>query len=328
MSVGIVISVMLIGMSLRFGLHPRDPMPIHDDFALWSAKRRLASAASDKAVILLGSSRIRADLRTSEIKKRWPSCTPVDLAINGFSYQSMLSDIAADPSIRGLVLVDDTPYVDARIFPDSEKKAREWVGQYHGTFTPVTSTVHLGQFFRLFYFLQNRDYSWIRLFGLIAGEGHGSNVYSMDSNRDTYFDFSKATQAELDVERHKEYPKIITDALLLHSRFERIASDVKKIEGRGGRVVFLYLPMGTQVRDIEAQQFPLSAYFDPLTTISGAIFIDYRLHPVLAAYDPPDNLHLDMREVPRFDSDLLPIVEKCLTQHGDSRFLQWHEVTP
>lgn len=70
----------------------------------WAAERQRASQLGEQAFIIVGTSRGLIDLDTHVLAEATGKTT-VQLAIDGSTYEAVLADLAADPSIRGSILV-------------------------------------------------------------------------------------------------------------------------------------------------------------------------------------------------------------------------------
>jgi len=320
MAVAGIILAVLAGMSWHLGLYRTVAYPILDQYEPWAEKRRQATQAADRGVIVLGTSQIRSDLRMAAVRQRWPGSIPVQLSINGAAFLGILDDVARDPAIRGLVVIDYAPHVEFRAAPDPEMIPTRWVKRYHGDARVAKHLTALPLWYGLCYFLQNDRYSWTRLFQMATGESR--DPVTSDQDRDLFYDYSDLDEAQLQASRAKPYLPITDDPAIVARTLDAISSDVQRIQERGGRVVIVYLPIGIRDRDHESQLFPQPLFFAPLRS-SGAIVIDYRDYPALASFDPPDNFHLDQKDQSAFEQAFLHILEDRLTAVGDDRLRTW-----
>ena len=71
---------------------------------------------------------------------------------------------------------------------------------------------------------------------------------------------------------------------------------VRRIEDRGGRVVFVKLPVSGELVRFEQKRFPRQRYWDVLAASTSAVTIHCADHPELAGFECPDGSHLDYRD--------------------------------
>src|SRR4051812_27796643 len=114
---------------MEFALAQRRVSPtIVDSKALWVEERARASALGERALVLVGASRMQLDVDLDVLRRR-TRLEPVQLAIDGTSFMPILAGLAADPSFRGSVIVDYTDQVvagsDAVEIPATYQKAYE-----------------------------------------------------------------------------------------------------------------------------------------------------------------------------------------------------------
>jgi len=85
---------------------------------------------------------------------------------------------------------------------------------------------------------------------------------------------------------------------------------IRRIEARGGRVVFFREPVSDESLRLDETNFPRDRYWDAYARISPAKMIDFRDVPELSAFELPDTSHIDGTEVPRLTRALVRAVEK------------------
>ena len=80
---------------------------------------------------------------------------------------------------------------------------------------------------------------------------------------------------------------------------------VRKIQGRGGRVVFLHMPISGRLLERDRLCAPKKYYWDQFARQSSAICIHFEDVESLRHFECPDDSHLDQRDDPRFTNALL-----------------------
>jgi hypothetical protein len=96
------------------------------------------------------------------------------------------------------------------------------------------------------------------------------------------------------------------------TRFQDINAAVAKIRDRGGKIVFVRLPMTGKVKEIEDQITPRARIWEPLlqqTKVPGIYFEDY---PELKGFQCPEWSHLSAGDSVEFTKRLVPHLQKAL----------------
>jgi hypothetical protein len=75
---------------------------------------------------------------------------------------------------------------------------------------------------------------------------------------------------------------------------------IKRIEDRGGQVVFFREPASGESLELDEANFPRRRYWDAYARTSPAALIDFRDVPELTTFELPDTSHIDGTDVPRF----------------------------
>jgi hypothetical protein len=86
------------------------------------------------------------------------------------------------------------------------------------------------------------------------------------------------------------------DAALYADNAQRVARMVRKIESRGGRVIFVRFPESGLVRLADEQRFPVASFWKPFLATVGAQGVSSAEDSTLASFGCPDGSHLDQRD--------------------------------
>ena len=96
--VALLLLVMFIGIvELRLGVRGFRPMRTDSEWS-WVAQRARASALGERALVLVGASRMLLDIDL-QVLRRETGLEPVQLAIDDSSFVPVLEDLADDPDI-------------------------------------------------------------------------------------------------------------------------------------------------------------------------------------------------------------------------------------
>lgn len=99
---------------------------------------------------------------------------------------------------------------------------------------------------------------------------------------------------------------------VLEARFRDTAQHVARIRARGGRVVFLRLPVTGPLLAREEQLAPRALTWDRLVRESGVPAIHFEEHPELRAFDCPEWSHLSAEDSVEFTRRLVPHLRAAL----------------
>ena len=122
-----LLAALIATMELRLAAHGIRPTAV-DSEALWVRERARASRLGDRAVILVGASRIQTGIDLDVLRAR-TGLAPVQLAIDGSSFVPVLDGLARDPSIRGTVIVG---FIDSSL--DEPRNAGATADRYEARF--------------------------------------------------------------------------------------------------------------------------------------------------------------------------------------------------
>ena len=96
------------------------------------------------------------------------------------------------------------------------------------------------------------------------------------------------------------------------ARFQDINAAVEKLHGRGGKIVFVRLPVSGHLKEIEDQITPRAQIWEPLlqqTKVPGIYFEDF---PELKSFKCPEWSHLSAGDSVEFTKRLVPHLQEAL----------------
>ncbi|HEX5122735.1 MAG TPA: hypothetical protein VFV97_05755 [Rhodanobacteraceae bacterium] len=327
-----VVALFIAAMEVRLAVRGFRPTATDSEWS-WIVQRERASQLGNRALILVGASRVLLDVDL-DVLRRATGLEPVQLAIDGSSFVPVLDDLAADPSITGTVLVGYQDNVIAST--DGESAAAGFIAAWqrharaHGipTFSSMESA------------LTDRVHGWLRSYAdgarpitslvsrIVAPHPTPQYLITMP-DRSWLADYSKVdmpgfyygrvqrtlgetvpakpgmTWADLDAEIRRRIDAMPpADASLVDERSQRIAAMVRKIEARGGHVDVAAFPTDGLVRAIDEKRYPRATFLDRFAGIVGTKTISPADVPALAAFKCPDGSHIDYRDRPAFTAAL------------------------
>ena len=103
----------------------------------------------------------------------------------------------------------------------------------------------------------------------------------------------------------------------VEARFAETARHIAKIQSRGGKVVFLRLPVNGPLVDQEEKLAPKVATWDRLLKESNVPAIHFQEHAELSAFRCPEWSHLSAPDSVEFTRRLVPYLQNAL--HSPTR---------
>ena len=289
-----------------------------DTPGLWAIQRRRATG--DRTV-LIGSSRTYFDINL----RAWAEVTggprPIQLALVGTSPRGILTELANDSTISGLVVVGVTPGIFFRTrrgylsdFPERAERESpsEWLGQrlfmrVERLFAFVDWDTQLGA-------ILERQPLPLRP-GMILDRAV-RKVSHTRADRQTWLDprilaDSAYRQLVRDIWMEGR-PRPVPPADSVTAMIAELSRDIAKIRARGGDVAFVRFPSSGRFLESERQEFPRQRYWDRLARELDAVAIHWEDHDALRGYVTPEWSHLSREDAERFTRALVPILMDSL----------------
>jgi hypothetical protein len=288
-----------------------------DDADLWCNVRACVRPNDGNQVLLIGASRLQMDVDPIVIGRELSVDPPLQLAVHGSTSIPALEELAADQHFRGIVLCDVIP---AHYFHTSEfDGGQQEVYVEHWKSRPFISSFERGlvtQFQSNFVLRllasarSDNGKHWI-----VARQLPVPDYVRMLSDRCIIADFDLANKSYVEgiVERGlKRSTASPISEFQLRKNLIRIEECVSRIEARGGRVVFLRLPVSGKMRELEERNFPKSKFWDAFRQSSSAQFVDFDDYPSLRCFRCGDGSHLDRRDRQPFSRALAQALRPML----------------
>ncbi len=310
---GISVAVFLLsGWEIFWRIRGFEPA-VQDDWSIWAKIRRQAIYKGDDAIMVVGASRIQAGLHPDIFEKSTGN-RPLILAIDGSNPIPVLEHLAEDKRITGKVICSFIPMF---LGEDSEDfgRSHQWIRQYQEQRwssrieTQLSLWLQQALVFRHTGLLPDKILENIR-----EGQWPKPPYAPMRPDRYRPMDFTKTDVDRIRrgrIEREKEFQEKAQP--LSQQRFmekvARIDNMVKKIEDRGGRVVFIRFPSTGVVRELESKSWPRQKYWDVLAANTQAKTIHFEDYPTLSQFECPDGSHLDVRDAEAFTRALVEILK-------------------
>ncbi len=297
---------------------------LSDSPARWAAQRARADTLGTRALIIVGDSQPLQDLDLATLRRE-TGLEPVQLAVAAGSFLPVLKGLADDPGVRGTVLVGFDPSIVAeepRYTPattyesDYERSSGKPWFDFHDSEQFLTDALHT----------QLRSYAdgarpLTSLLSRVLKQDPVQQYVFVAPDRQEYSAFSRAPLpelyyhkvlndmppalrppgdanfAQLDAElpqRIKAIPPQDPAPFLEHMR--DVDELGRRIEARGGRVLYVDFPVSGYIRDISDRYYPQRLFWDRFAAYTRSPTLEYEDIAAISSLHCPDGTHLDHRD--------------------------------
>lgn len=309
---------------------------LNDTTDLWAQRRE---AVQSDSIVVIGDSRALFGVDLNEVE-RGLGKRPIQLSLAGSCAYPILADFANDERFRGTILCSVVPlmyFAPAGFLLETSEKAlrrhRDWTLAQrwsHQLAMLLEETVA---------FTKQEDLTLSILLQKlpIPNRPHAHipppfppYFQTIDRERRTRMTEACAVPGPLQTRVKEGWLPLFTPpppptyvpkaafaegvGKAIEARFKDTAAAVKKIEGRGGRVVFVRFPVTGKLKEHEDRLTPRAGPWNRLLSETGAPGIYFEDHPELAAFDLPEWSHLSGPDSVEFTRRLVPHLRKALRQ--------------
>lgn len=262
-----------------------------------------------RTVVLIGASRIQTAFCIETFSQRFPDHRVVQLGVYaGGSPIGTLQELSEDEEFSGIVICD----VLAPLLFRNRWRDQELLYGSHA-FNGGTAQLleHIPRWLledRLALLRPN-----LRIRALMESQTWPTpEIVRLRFDRSIELDFSVIPNlAQFREDKNREFKDLYarqaksnrTDVFLQH--IERIEQAVRRIQQRGGKVVFLRSPSSRGRRAIEEEHNPRKDYWDRFAESTSATSIHFEDVAAMRMLTCPDDSHLDWRQRPEFTAALL-----------------------
>ena len=309
---------------------------LNDNEDLWTMTRR---SVKPESIVIIGDSRAWFDLDLDELQKGLGK-RPVQLAMAGGCAYPVLADLANDESFHGTIICSVVPrmFVAPPGTPPMERGEKA-VRRSH-TQTPAQRA---SQYLAMpleehVAFLKQEE---LTLDDLLKRLPIPNRPYAQVSPRlPPYFGTLDRERRARMIEEcawpgselqkriqqiwlplftppppptyipKEEFGKKIGAAI--EARFHDVATAVKKLRARGGKIVFVRFPESGELKKLEDRETPRAGIWDQVIKKTGAPGIYYEDYPELSGFNCPEWSHLSAGDSVEFSKRLIPHLRKAL----------------
>jgi hypothetical protein len=270
---------------------------LQDTAELWASKRTAADDAGRAALAIVGSSRFQLGIDPAALGAALPGSVPLQLAISGSPGLPVLRDLAEDPHFVGDVLCEVTPtstFTPLRV--TMKGRPVEWADYARTRPAVAPWEGELRGFAQAHLVILSSGLNTVELIERLAKKrGFPTPPYAT-FRRDRF--------------RDADYSKVDTKAMLQHwtSGFSNgvnppnakeeavlyatIGDWTRRIESRGGRVVFVRMISSYSVLDVEERFLPSDRYWQRFLQQARVKGIHFSEIPGIEGLRCPEGSHL------------------------------------
>lgn len=309
---------------------------LNDTSDLWAENR---SAVKPDSIVLVGTSRLLFDIDLDEMERAFGQ-RPIQLAIPGSSPFPILANLAEDKNFRGTIVLDIVPPMFLAPAGPPMEASKEALDRYRN-WTPAQRWSHeIGIVLeRQLAFLKQEDLTLGQMLNRIElPERAGVNrppklppyFYTLDRDRRArMFEpvaiigsplQQRVVNGWLPLFQPPPPPSFIPaekfGAMMgaaIEARFGQTAAHIAAIRGRGGKVVFVRLPVQGPLVEREEQLMPLAASWDRLVRENNVAAINFTDHPELGDFHLPEWSHLSAPDSVEFTKRLAPHLQRAFS---------------
>jgi hypothetical protein len=297
-----------------------------DNGASWADKRGMVYEPSDKAIVFIGSSRMKYDLDIPT----WQEITgthAIQLSNVGSDPVPYLMDLADDKNFKGKIICGVTEEIFfSDVSPDDVTNDKNI--KYFRKITPTQRFSFLVDHFleSKFVFLDQDNYSFNAMVDEMSINPRPGvflfPIFPTDFDRNSFDRQSRMSPrflADTNLQNEVKANWITLSKVMIGPPFSpgkldsfvntiKVASD--KIKSRGGDVLFVRNPSSGVMLEGEQHGFPKAQYFDKLIAVTGCPGIFYTDYPGLSGFVCPEWSHLKPSDAIVYTKELIKIIEK------------------
>jgi hypothetical protein len=296
------------------------PASVRDDADLWVQTRVKAVEGGKKVIVLIGDSRMQLGINLDAFREK-TGIKPIQLAIMNNSPIPVLRHLAEDSAFIGTIICGIT---EANLNPTSKSPiAEEWIRAYDEKDKARTRVFYadfenwlqnLSRRVLVFRSVNLAPHDILRRF--LLGLSIPEPYLTVHPDRSITGDYTKVNIAEHQKMREEIHRRQLSGRPITVARFlenaRKLEELVARIHNKGGRIIFIRLPSGGKIWQMDEAIYPKKKYWDMFAAHTLAVTLHFKDYPDLDRYVLPDGLHLDYRDTLPFTQALAQILANDL----------------
>lgn len=302
--------ILLIGVEVSFRMQGHRPS-VRDSPRLWSFHRE---RVEPDQVVLLGASRMQLGFSLKAFRKRYPQIRVTMLAAAATSPAGAFKQICNDESFHGLVIcsIPDMNTLDKE--QTQQMAAHVGFADTAPFYSPVETMLECAMASTFVVTRQNlglkRTLTSLAMQSRLPTPHHVTTRFDRTSDAD----FEIIDEDSMERLRKRYLPSNLgtyteEDRLKWMETLESIKQNVDKLQARGGRILFVAMPVGERKYENTEVRFPRAVFWDELEKQTNASTMHFKDVTGLTSFYLPDRSHIDSRDKDRFTWLFLDRVE-------------------
>jgi hypothetical protein len=286
-----------------------------DNRALWVSTRHKLNSYGADAIAVLGASRVQRAIHPETLAQELGGQV-AQLAVEGTSAIPLLEDLAVDPRFRGTVIFSVAPAFsfNRRLSKLDAGDQAGWVAHYRSQSRSRRMEHNLRLTIQGLFAFRSPDAAVTRVLPdlLLRGRLPDSDFKTTFADRSVSIDYSKF--------KRTANPQRIVDMYLENTAayeadefadlINYVSAIVTILKVKNCRVIFLRLPSGDIVRDLEREMFPNERFWGYMQDKLDAEFIHYEDYPALKGYLSVDGSHIASENSAAFTRALANVIQQ------------------
>jgi hypothetical protein len=271
-----------------------------------------------KDVIFLGASRMQTGIDLATFTQRYPDRQALLLAQSGLGTSfPVFKNLVEQTDYNGTVIIDET-----EVTLSSEGDRRQFTSVnhcYHNFSMNRQLNRNISSWLQSHFMFLNPQSSSFRLWGnLIADRKLPVPFYTKSlEDRQQLTDYARAQPKALEALRQSRLPKNPTEYIdrvlptfgKWSNQTQHWQQPIARFQRRGGKVIFVRMPVSEDLWQSEGQTYPPDRYWHPWMNKLSVKSVHFAEYPDLSSFPLPDTSHLDMRDKATFTQRLLTHLE-------------------
>jgi hypothetical protein len=313
--------VAALGMNETLLYAARHQPSLVDDADLFCSVYTKIRDLDREDVILLGASRMQVGFDITTFHTRFPNRKILLLAQSGLgSSFPVFKDIVEKTNYRGFVVIDEN---EESLYTHNNDQLSS-VKHCHNNFSTNRQLNRgISNWLQSHFLFLNPQSSSSRLWGNLAIEHKLPIPYytKVLEDRQMITDYARAQPRELQA-LHDRRLKVVREEkfsikawLTPKTWFERTKYwqvTIEKFQNRGGKVIFVRIPVSQDRWMLESKMYPRDLYWQPLMNQLNVKSVHFADYPDLTNFQLPDTSHFDMRDKMNFTQMLLTHIQEQL----------------
>ncbi|MFQ6007267.1 MAG: hypothetical protein ACE5OQ_17400 [Woeseia sp.] len=284
-----------------------------DNRELWVATRHDLNDWGSNSIAVLGASRVQRAIHPETLARELGGRV-AQLAVEGTSAIPLLEDLAVDPRFAGTILFSVAPAFsfNRRLSKLDAGNQSAWVAYYRSQSRSQRIEHDLRLAIQGLFAFRSPDAAVTRVLPEIFKNGNlpGPDFKHTFRDRSVSVDYAKFD--------HPVNPQSIVDLYLENTEpyeaaefahlVNYVSALVEILKAKGCRVIFLRLPSGGIVRQLERRMFPSERFWGYMEQNIGARFVHFEDYPELAGYLSIDGSHVASEKSAAFTKALARVI--------------------